>query len=170
MGVGVLVSKGLQTVKATGFNLGDAMNIGFAYSDYKGAREQGDSRGKSAVKAAGSFAWGEFYYGGVSRVAGKAVAKMGIKGLAAGALTMGATIAITAIPAVVQGLNAAGQHTTQQMGKGYANRGSFGSGYFNMTDAGYTMRQRSLNAIRSNGLNTQSVLGNEARTYFRGSV
>lgn len=170
MGVGGLVSKGLQTVKATGFNLGDAMNIGFAYSDYKGAREQGDSRGKSAIKAAGSFAWGEFYYGGVSRVAGKAVAKMGVKGLAAGALTMGATIAITAIPAVVQGLNAAGQHTTQQMGKGYANKGSFGSGHFNMTDAGYTMRQRSLNAIRSNGLNTQSVLGNEARTYFRGSV
>lgn len=170
MGVGGLVSKGLQTVKATGFNLGDAMNIGFAYSDYKGAREQGDSRGKSVVKAAGSFAWGEFYYGGVSRVAGKAVAKMGVKGLAAGALTMGATVAITAIPAVVQGLNAASQHTTQQMGKGYANRGSFGSGYFNMTDAGYTMRQRSLNAIRSNGLNTQSVLGNEARTYYRGSI
>ena len=49
----------------------------------------------------------------------------------------------------------------------YRQKGKLGSGYFNMTDTGYTMRQRSLNAIRSNGLNTQSVLGNEARTYFR---
>ena len=80
------------------------------------------------------------------------------------------TMAVTMIPAVIQGVGAAGEYTTQQMGQGYNHRGGFGSGYFNMTEAGYTMRQRSLNAIRSNGLNTQSVLGNEARTYYRGSV
>ena len=48
-------------------------------------------------------------------------------------------------------------------------RGKLGSGHFEMTEAGYTMRQRSLNAIRNNGINTQSALGNEARTYYRGA-
>lgn len=170
MGVVNMASKGLQMVKSTGFNFGDAMNVGFAVSDYKGARNEGNSKAISAAKAAGSFAWGEFYYGGISRVVGKGIETIGIKGLAAGALNMAGTMAITMIPAVIQGVGAAGEHTTQQMGQGYNHRGSFGSGYFNMTEAGYTMRQRSLNAIRSNGLNTQSVLGNEARTYYRGSV
>ena len=175
MGVANIASKGLQMAKSTGFNIGDAIgdavNVGFAYSDYKGARNEGNSRAVSAAKAVTSFAWGEFYYGGVSKVVGKGIEKLGIKGLAAaGALNMVGTMAITMIPAVIQGVGAAGEHTTQQMGQGYNHRGSFGSGYFNMTEAGYTMRQRSLNAIRSNGLNTQSVLGNEARTYYRGSV
>ena len=170
MGVANIASKGLQMAKSTGFNIGDAMNVGFAYSDYKGARNEGNSRAVSAAKSAVSFAWGEFYYGGINKVLGKGIEKLGVKGLAAGALNMVGTMAITMIPAVIQGVGAAGEHTTQQMGQGYNHRGSFGSGYFNMTEAGYTMRQRSLNAIRSNGLNTQSVLGNEARTYYRGSV
>lgn len=170
MGVAGIASKGLQMVKSTGFNIGDAMNVGFAYTDYKGARNEGNSKAVSAAKAAGSFAWGEFYYGGVSRVVQKGIANIGIKGAAAGALGFIAPMALTMIPAAIQGLGAAGQHTTQQMGQAYDHRGSFGSGHFNMTEAGYTMRQRSLNAIRSNGLNTQSVLGNEARTYYRGSV
>ena len=174
MSVANVASKGLQMVKSTGFNIGDAigdaMNVSFAYSDYKGARNEGNSRAVSAAKSVASFAWGEFYYGGVSKVIGKGIEKLGVKGLAAGALNMIGTMAITMIPAVIQGVGAAGEHTTQQMGQGYNHRGSFGSGYFNMTEAGYTMRQRSLNAIRSNGLNTQSVLGNEARTYYRGSV
>ena len=171
MSVANVASKGLQMVKSTGLSIGDAINVGFAYSDYKGARNEGNSRAVSAAKAVTSFAWGEFYYGGVSKVVGKGIEKLGVKGLAAaGALNMAGTIAITMIPAVIQGVGAAGEYTTQQMGQGYANRGRFGSGYFNMTEAGYTMRQRSLNAIRSNGLNTQSVLGNEARTYYRGSV
>ena len=170
MSVANVASKSLQMVKATGL-IGDAINVGFAYSDYKGARNEGNSRAVSAAKAFTSFAWGEFYYGGVSKVLGKGIEKLGVKNLvAAGALNMVGTMAITMIPAVIQGVGAAGEYTTQQMGQGYANRGRLGSGYFNMTDAGYTMRQRSLNAIRSNGLNTQSVLGNEARTYYRGSV
>ena len=53
------------------------------------------------------------------------------------------------------------------MKQAYLQRGKFGSGHFNMTEAGYTMRQRSLNAIRNNGLNLNSALGNEARQYFR---
>ena len=168
MSVANVASKGLQMVKSTGLSIGDAINVGVAYSDYKGARNEGNSRAVSAAKAAVSFAWGEFYYGGVSKVVGKGIEKLGVKGgLAAGALNMAGTMAITMIPAVIQGVGAAGEYTTQQMGQGYNNRGRLGSGYFNMTDAGYTMRQRSLNAIRSNGLNTQSVLGNEARQYFR---
>ena len=170
MSVANVASKGLQMVKSTGLNLGDAINVGFAYSDYKEARNEGNSRAVSAAKSAVSFAWGEFYYGGVSKLVDKGIKKLGIKGVAAGALNMVGTMAVTMMPAVIQGVGAAGEYTTQQMGQGYANKGRLGSGYFNMTEAGYTMRQRSLNAIRSNGLNTQSVLGNEARTYYRGSV
>ena len=170
MSVANVASKGLQMVKSTGLNIGDAINVGFAYSDYKGARNEGNSRAVSVAKAAGSFAWGEFYYGGISKAIGNGLKNIGVKGIAAGALNMVGTMAITMIPAVIQGVGAAGEYTTQQMGQGYNHRGGFGSGYFNMTEAGYTMRQRSLNAIRSNGLNTQSVLGNEARTYYRGSV
>ena len=171
MGVANIASKGIQMAKSTGFKIGDAVgdaaNIGFAYSDYKGARNEGNSRAVSAAKAVTSFAWGEFYYGGVNKVLGKGIEKLGVKGLAASALNMVGTMAITMIPAIIQGVGAAGEHTTQQMGQGYNHRGSFGSGYFNMTEAGYTMRQRSLNAIRSNGLNTQSVLKNEERQYFK---
>ena len=45
--------------------------------------------------------------------------------------------------------------------------GRVGAGYFNMSNAGYTMRQRALNQIRSNGQLTEGVLGNEARNYIK---
>ena len=45
--------------------------------------------------------------------------------------------------------------------------GRVGAGYFNMSNAGYTMRQRALNQIRSNGQLAESVLGNEARNYIK---
>ena len=47
--------------------------------------------------------------------------------------------------------------------------GRVGSGHFNMSQAGYTMRQRAMNQIRSNGQNINSVLGNEARNYLKSS-
>lgn len=167
---GGLVKTALSGVKATGLNAGDALNVVFGVSDYNAARQEGNSKATSVAKAVGSFAWGEFFYGGVNRAVGGAVAKMGIKGVAAGALTMGATIGLTAIMTGAQLTQVASEHTTKTMGAAYGHAGRLGSGYFNMNEAGYTMRQRSLNAIRSNGLNTQSVLGNEARTYFRGSL
>ena len=69
----------------------------------------------------------------------------------------------------VGGLLIAGsEHSSRTMKSAYNRRGAFGSGYFDMTQAGYTMRQRSLNAIRNNGMNIQSALGNEARTFYRG--
>lgn len=166
---GGLVRTALNGVKASGFNAGDAINIAFAASDYNTARQEGNSKAVSVAKAAGSFAWGEFFYGGMNRAIGGAVAKIGIKGVAAGALTMGATIGVTALMTGGQVMSVMSEHTTKTMNNAYAQRGRLGSGHFEMSEAGYTMRQRSLNAIRSNGLNTQSVLGNEARTYFRGS-
>lgn len=165
-----LVKTAINTVKSTGVNAGDALNVVFGVSDYRTARKEGDSRAVSAAKAVGSFAWGEFFYGGVSRAIGGVVENAGITGLAGGAISMAATFALTALPMAVQVAQVTGEHTTKTMGQAYGQRGRLGSGYFNMTEAGYTMRQRSLNAIRSNGLNTQSVLGNEARTYFRGSI
>lgn len=119
------------------------VNAAFGVGDYKAARSQGDSKAVSLAKAVGSFAVGE-------------------------ALGFWA-LPVFLAPAAIQGGVAMADHTAKTMAKGYDHRGKLGSGYFEMTNAGYTMRQRSLNAIRSNGLNVQSALGNEARSYFRGS-
>lgn len=162
-----IVKTALQGIAATGFNVGDAMNIGFGVMDYKNAREEGNNRGVSLAKAAGTFAWGEFFYGGASSAISGGLTKAGISGIANGALTMGATIGLTALMASGQIASAVWQNNAQQMAKGYASNGKLGSGHFNMTESGYTMRQRSLNAIRSNGMNIQSALGNEARQYVR---
>lgn len=162
-----IVKTALQGIAARGFNVGDAMNIGFGVMDYKNAREEGNNRGVSLAKAAGTFAWGELFYGGASSAISGGLTKVGISGLANGALTMGATIGLTALMASGQIASAVWQNNAQQMAKGYASNGKLGSGHFNMTESGYTMRQRSLNAIRSNGMNMQSALGNEARQYVR---
>lgn len=162
-----IVKTALQGIAARGFNVGDAMNIGFGVMDYKNAREEGNNRGVSLAKAAGSFAWGEVFYGGASSAISGGLTKAGISGIANGALTMGATIGLTALMASGQIASAVWQNNAQQMAKGYASNGKLGSGHFNMTESGYTMRQRSLNAIRSNGMNMQSALGNEARQYVR---
>ena len=127
--------------------VGGIASVGFntfgAVSDYKSAREQGNSKALSVGKAAVSFAVGE----------------------ALGLWMIPASL----IPAAAQIGVAAGQHTGKSMANAYNRRGKFGSGYFDMSQAGYTMRQRSLNAIRQNGMNVNSVLGNEARTYYRGN-
>lgn len=57
------------------------------------------------------------------------------------------------------------QKTGKAMSQAFGLRGKFGSGHFNMTAPAYTMRQRSINAIRANGSNLESVFGNEARNY-----
>lgn len=155
-----------KSMLATGL-IGDAANLYFSINDFKNAKKEGNSTPVAMAKAVGSFAWGEFYYGALSSVIGNAVSKMGIKGLGGFGLTMLGTAAITMGQAGVSLAGTAFEHTTRTMNKSYSQKGKLGSGYFNMNEVGYTMRQRSLNAIRSNGLNTQSVLGNEARTYFR---
>ena len=127
--------------------IGNLASIGFntigAVSDYKDARQKGNNKAISVGKAAVSFAVGE----------------------ALGLWMIPASM----IPAAAQIGVAAGQHTGKSMANAYNRRGKFGSGYFDMSQAGYTMRQRSLNAIRQNGMNINSTLGNEARTYYRGS-
>ena len=168
---GGLIKTALHGIRSTGANFGDVINVGFAVNDYNNAREQGNSRAVSVSKAAGTFAWGEFFYGGLSHATSRGLAHIGIKGAVGNTVgTLGITIGASVAMVGGQLLAAYGTHSAKTMAQGYANKGKFGSGYFNMTEAGYTMRQRSLNAIRQNGLNTQSVLGNEARTYFRGSV
>ena len=152
-----MISRAINTVKATGFNTGDVINGVIAVSDYKTAREQGDSKAKSVVKAAASFAWGEFFYGGLSSA---------VSGVIGGVPGMIATAGLTMLPAVPSIVGALAENGTKQATQKWANRGSIGSGYFNMSEYGYTMRQRSLNAIRQNGLNTRSVLGNEARNFI----
>ena len=162
--------------------IGDVVNVGFSVSDFANQKAQGNSTAVSAAKAAGSFLSGEIYFSSINKYIGapvsKAVtsglvglgAKEGIAGIIGSgigfAVTIGATLAQTGVSLEA----AAMQYTTSFMSQAYKTGGRFGSGHFDMTEAGYTMRQRSLNAIRSNGLNTQSVLGNEARNYYRGSV
>ena len=127
--------------------IGGIATVGFntygAVSDYKNARQQGNNKALSLGKAAVSFAVGE----------------------ALGWWMLPASI----IPATAQLGVEAGKHTGKSMANAYNRRGKFGSGYFDMSQSGYTMRQRSLNAIRQNGMNINSTLGNEARTYYRGN-
>lgn len=139
---GALIKTAVQKVGASGL-VGDAINVVGGVADYSNARKQGNSKAVSLAKSIGTFAFYE-----ALGPWGLAVAGVQIVGGVGGAVV---------------------QNTTNEMRKAYGSVGKFGSGYFNMTEAGYTMRQRSLNAIRSNGLNTQSALGNEARTYYRGS-
>lgn len=118
-----------------------ALNVAMSVPSYKANRKNGDSVlksvGKVGIDMAAMELLGPAYWG-----------VMGIQ--------MGVSLG-----------TAAAQNTTAQMRKAYNQVGKFGSGHFSMTDAGYTMRQRSLNAIRSNGMNIQSALGNEARQYVR---
>ena len=71
-----IVKTALQGIAATGFNVGDAMNIGFGVMDYKNAREEGNNKAVSLAKAAGSFAWGEFFYGGASSAISGGISKI----------------------------------------------------------------------------------------------
>ena len=166
-----MINKAVSTIRASGLNFGDAINGVVAVSDYKEARQQGDGRGKSIVKAGASFAWGEVFYGGMSTTVTNAL-QNGLKMSAtkAGLLSLPITVGLMMAPAAASLVSAVNQNGSKVRTRAWSNRGQFGSGYFNMSEAGYTMRQRSINAIQSNKLNTQSVLGNEARTYFRSSV
>lgn len=143
MAVGAIAKTAVQKLGGAAL-IGDVVNIAGGVMDYNYARQQGNSKAMSVAKAAGTFVFYE---------------ALGLWALPIAGVQIAGSLGV-----------AAGQHTAKTMSQAYTNKGKFGSGYFNMTEAGYTMRQRSLNAIRSNGLNTQSVLGNEARIYFRGSV
>lgn len=138
----------------TGF-VGDAFNVVSAAGTFKTAQEEGDHIAVAATKGAIDFAVGEAFYGSMAAKGGLAGGFAGSIGVMA--VTTGATLAAKKM-----------EHNAEVMGKGYESVKSLGSGHFDMTSAGYTMRQRSLNAIRSNGANINSAFGNEARNYWLG--
>lgn len=149
-----LVSKALQKTAAfaaqhstaigTGVYIG--MNTLGATSTYKDSREKGDSKVVSVAKAVGEFAFWE---------------------LLGNTYAMPFMLAQTGASVLSEVIKTGGKIQEQGAKQVYGSAGKIGSGYFNMTEAGYTMRQRSINAIKNNGLNVNSVLGNEARTYYR---
>lgn len=137
------LSKGFEAFGTGMGYFGDVMSGVYFLNDYKEARNNGNSVPVSLAKGATSFYLGEL---------------LGLKYLL-----------ISGVQAAAQGMVMAGEHTSDVLEQSYNRRGKLGSGYFNMNQAGYTMRQRSLTAIRNNGMNIQSALGNEARTYYRGN-
>lgn len=128
----------MGTIIGAGIGLG--LNTIFTVRDYKANRAEGHGVIGSAIRAGKTFVFNDF---------------MGMK-----------MIPYTLALSGYQLSKAAGQAKMQGMERMYDRAGKFGSGYAPMSEAGYTMRQRSLNAIRQNGLNVQSVLGNEARQYY----
>lgn len=134
--------------------VGDAFNVATAFGTMKASQEEGDHIAVAATKGAIDFAVSEAFYG--------AMANGGLlKGLGGGLVAAGVTM----------GANMVAQkweHNAEVLGKGTEAVKGIGSGHFDMTSAGYTMRQRSLNAIRSNGANINSAFGNEARNYYLG--
>lgn len=84
-----------------------------------------------------------------------------IRGGLANAIYMGATIGYDMM------LEQSKRNAELQKEMRTVGSGRVGSGYFNMSNAGYTMRQRAMNQIRSNGQLAESVLGNEARNYIK---
>lgn len=180
-----MVSKALAGYNLGAF-IGDAVNIGFTIGSYNDARKEGDNAAVALTKSAGSFLAGEIFYSSMNKYIGAPVGAAlgnGLSHLAKGAGAkavlgtagnMIGSFGVMGLYAVgqagVQMLGAAQQNTAQKMSQAYSSKGKFGSGHFEMSEAGYTMRQRSLNAIRQNGLNTQSILGNEARTYYRSVI
>lgn len=155
------ITSAIKSAGVGGF-INDGLNVWCGVSTYKSERQEGKGVINSAIKGVGDTIANEIIWSSVNSsiesVFGSAAA--GPIGIGVMAAYIGATVGS-------QFVKASSEHTTRTMSQAYRMAGRFGSGYFNMTDAGYTMRQRSLNAIRSNGLNSQSVLGNEARTYFR---
>lgn len=151
-----------QTLKNTGVAnatqgfIGDAFNVVAAVGAYKAGMEEGDHPAVAATKGIVNFAVGEMFYGGLYR------AGIGIVG------GFGVSLAMMGINTGVQLMANHMENTAQKLGQGTESVKGLGSGHFNMTQAGYTMRQRSLNAIRSNGANINSAFGNEARNYYLG--
>ena len=164
----------MERLKNSGIGVQDAINAYFTISSYKQSREEGKGVAVSAAKSAATMVWNEMYFPTVTQGIDKVINKVpGIRKLP-GIVKGGVNLALMFVPGLIgAGIQAYGtmaEQNTKKMEQAYAQRGKLGSGYFDMSEAGYTMRQRSLNAIRQNGLNTQSVFGNEARTYFRGVV
>lgn len=126
--------------------LGTALEVGGTVYTAYDSRKQGDRIGTTLGKVALDI--------GTNAL---------LQGFGANALYMGASIGYEMI------LQTSKQNAELQKQMKYTGSGRVGSGHFNMSQAGYTMRQRAMNQIRSNGQNINSVLGNEARNYMKSS-
>ena len=133
-----MITKNLKGLGGMAFGLGfQVLNTA---ADFKTYRKQGNGPIMTVAKTVGSFVWWDM--------------------LGKGGIVYGAA-------QTAWGLSkATGEAFVNPAAKYYEKRGRLGAGYAPMTEAGYTMRQRSINAIRQNGLNLQEVFGNEARQYF----
>ena len=145
---------GISSILMGGF--GDIMNVTTAMGAFSTSQDEGEHIAVSSAKAVGSFVASEMFYGGMSQ------AGIGIIG------SLGASIGFTAVTAGAGLLANRWEQTAKDSEKGYNNLKTLGSGHFDMTKTGYTMRQRSLNAIHSNGADLNSAFGNEARNFYLG--
>ena len=125
---------------------GTAMEVGLGtVGTIKGSRQQGDNLAVT-------------------------VAKTGIDFIASAYLGPFGTIAYYGATAGYDMfIQSSKQNAEYQKQMKYTGSGRVGSGSFNMSGAGYTMRQRAINQLRANGQNVNSVLGNEARNYLKSS-
>ena len=135
--------------------IGDAMNVSSAIMGYNNQIENGENPAIAAMTSAFDFTMGEVFYGSV-------MANAGIVG------GIGASLAGIAIGSAADLTFKHMRNTSEKLSQGSENLKTLGSGHFDMTQAGYTMRQRSLNAIRNNGARLSSAFGNEARNYYLG--
>jgi len=118
-------------------------NILGGVASYKDSKSQGHGAAYSIGKAVGEYALFELLPGPV----GFAFMAKDIAGAAFGAV------------------NAAGRETAATQSRHY--KANFGGNFRDSSNAA-TMRQRGLQAIQQNGMNARSVLGSEARSYYRG--
>lgn len=136
----VLTKWSAGAIIGTGLEIGLG-TVGTAIS----SRQQGDNLAVTAAKVGVDFITGA-YLGPIGSIA-----------------YFGATMGYDMM------LQGAKQNAEFQKQMKYTGSGRIGSGYFNMSGAGYTMRQRAINQLRANGQNVSSVLGNEARNYLKSS-
>jgi len=123
--------------------VGGALTVGFGIADFNSFKQAGDSNQAAFLKAAGSnILWS-------------------IPGMGKIALAMGVA---EVLPAVAPMIGQAGKLQAGRQGRAY--EANFG-GNFQDSQAGYTMRQRGMSAIQQSAGNIRSVLGSEARSYYR---
>lgn len=131
-----------MSIATIGKVIGVGMDVAEPIFTYKDERKQGNGILKSAVNAGVSFA-----------LLSKPLAPLGWGLMAKDLAVAGVKIS-----------GAIGTANAKVQSKAYG--ASFGGNFQDSSNAA-TMRQRGISAIQNNGLNARSVLGSEARQYFR---
>jgi hypothetical protein len=119
------------------------MAVGIGYSDYRQRVNEGESSGSAFAKSA---------------------AEQALWFVPGGGIIMTAKMVADVLPEVAGGIAAGGRAQASKQSQAY--RSNFGGNYVDTQNA-YTMRQRGVQAIEQNRMNTRSVMGSEARTLFR---